>query len=76
MGLDIRLPIGALFSLLGFVLAAFGLVSDKELYQRSLGVNINLLWGVVMLMFGLTMIALGRRQSGPKDGGASRGQSS
>ena len=37
MGLDIRLPIGALFALLGFVLAAFGLVSDKDLYQRSLG---------------------------------------
>jgi len=64
MGLDIRLPIGALFALFGVVLAAFGLLSDRELYQRSLGININLTWGVVMLIFGLAMIALGWRQQG------------
>jgi len=67
MGLDIRLPIGALFALLGIVLAVFGLVSDKDLYQRFLGININLLWGVVMLIFGLTMIALGRRSRGSEE---------
>ena len=70
MGLDIRLPIGALFALFGVVLAAFGLLSDRELYQRSLGININLVWGVVMLIFGLTMIALGRRQHGPHEDAA------
>jgi hypothetical protein len=59
MGLDIRLPIGVLFTLFGIVLTAFGAFSNPALYQRSLGVNINLLWGIVLLIFGLVMLLLG-----------------
>jgi hypothetical protein len=33
----------------------------SAIYERSAGLNINLIWGVVMLIFGLTMFALGRR---------------
>ncbi len=62
MGLDVRLPIGALFTVLGVVLASFGVVSDKALYERSLGININLEWGLVMLGFGLIMAFLGRHR--------------
>lgn len=61
MGLDIRLPIGLMFSILGLMLAIFGLVGDKTIYKHSLGININLWWGLVMLVFGLVMLALGRR---------------
>jgi hypothetical protein len=61
MGLDIRLPIGGLFLILGLLLAVYGLGSDHEIYQRSLGVNVNLWWGVLMSLFGLVMIVLGRR---------------
>lgn len=61
MGLDIRLPIGLMFTIFGLLLAGYGLFSDKAIYQRSLGVNINLLWGAVLLVFGLVMIALGRK---------------
>jgi hypothetical protein len=61
MRLDIRLPLGLLFMVFGLLLSAFGLASDKALYQRSLHVNINLWWGVVMLAFGLVMLVLGRR---------------
>lgn len=61
MGLDIRLPIGAMFTLFGLLLTVFGLVGDKAIYQRSLGINVNLTWGVVLLVFGLVMLALGRR---------------
>jgi hypothetical protein len=63
MGLDIRLPIGGLFSVLGLLLAGYGLVSSKVLYERSLGINVNLEWGVVMLVFGMIMVVLGRRGS-------------
>lgn len=59
MGLDIRLPIGGLFTVFGLVLILFGAFSDSSLYQRSLGVNINLAWGLVMLLFGLVMGLLG-----------------
>ncbi|HEY1889160.1 MAG TPA: hypothetical protein VGG63_02045 [Steroidobacteraceae bacterium] len=58
MGLDIRIPIGSLFVVLGALLAAYGLVSDPEIYRRSLGLDINLWWGVALLMFGLAMLAL------------------
>ena len=44
MGLDIRLPIGFLFSIFGVLLIAFGALSDKALYECSLGININLEW--------------------------------
>ena len=61
MGLDIRLPIGALFTILGVLLAGYGLGSNATIYQRSLGINVNLVWGMVLLVFGLVMIFLGRR---------------
>lgn len=60
MGLDIRTPIGLMFTIIGLLLAAYGLLGDKAIYQRSLGININLWWGLVLLAFGLMMLALGR----------------
>jgi len=59
MGLDIRLPIGGLFSILGVLLAGYGLVSDRGIYVRSLGINVNLWWGAALLVFGAVMIVLG-----------------
>lgn len=61
MGLDIRLPIGLMFTLFGLLLVVYGALSDKSIYQRSLGININLGWGVVLLLFGVVMLVLGRR---------------
>jgi hypothetical protein len=61
MNLDIRLPLGGLFTLLGLLLTIFGALSDKDIYQRSLGYNVNLLWGAVVLVFGLTFLYFGRR---------------
>ena len=62
MGLDIRLPIGVLFALFGVVLTSFGALSNHALYGRSLGINVNLIWGIVLLVFGLGMLLLGRRR--------------
>jgi hypothetical protein len=61
MQLDIRLPIGLMFSLLGALLVLYGLISDDAVYQRSLGLNVNLVWGVVLFIFGLFMLWLSRR---------------
>ena len=63
MNLDIRLPIGMLFTLLGVLLVGYGLVGDAAVYERSLGYNVNLIWGVVVLAFGLTFLYLGRKGS-------------
>lgn len=56
--LDIRLPIGGLFTVLGLILAGYGLatVNDPSLYARSLSVNVNLWWGMVLLAFGLGLL--------------------
>jgi hypothetical protein len=61
MGIDIRLPLGLLFLLLGAILLVYGAVSDPSLYQQSLGINVNLYWGVVLLAFGAVMFELSRR---------------
>jgi len=63
MGLDIRLPIGLLFSIFGVLLIGYGALGDKSIYARSLDVNINLWWGLIMLGFGLVMFVLGKRRT-------------
>jgi type III secretory pathway component EscS len=55
---DIRIPIGLMFSIVGLIISIFGVVTraDTELYQKSLGINVNLIMGVLMLVFGLIML--------------------
>jgi hypothetical protein len=65
MGLDIRLPIGMLFTIFGIMLIVFGVFSNPSLYAQSLGININLIWGVVLLVFGAVMLFLGGRAMFP-----------
>ena len=61
MNLDVRLPIGMMFTVFGVMLTGFGLISDDAIYARSLGINMNLRWGVVLLAFGLIMLAFAAR---------------
>ena len=65
MGLDIRWPIGLMFSLVGAMLVIYGLatISDTELYRRSLDINVNLRWGLVLVVFGGSMLTLAWRAS-------------
>ena len=58
MGLDIKVPIGLMFTILGLLLTIFGLATagDTELYSRSLDININLWTGLVMLLVGVLML--------------------
>ncbi len=71
MGLDIRWPIGLMFSLIGVLLTLNGLLtaSDAEMYKKSLGININLIWGVVLLVFGAFMLVMAWRGSQKTDAG-------
>ena len=61
MSLDIRIPTGLLFGIIGLILVCFGLFSDPAIYERSLNWNINVIWGGVLLAFGLGMLYLARR---------------
>jgi len=54
MSFDLRLPIGALFTLFGLILALDGLLA----HRLVLGINVNLWWGLVMIVFGGLMLGL------------------
>lgn len=61
MNLDLRIPMGLMFLIVGIILSLLGLFTrGSVIYERSAGMNINLIWGVVMLVFGLVMFLLGR----------------
>ena len=61
MKFDLRIPIGILFSLYGAILSLYGVFSDAALYSRSLGINVNLTWGLALLAFGIAVLLLSRR---------------
>jgi hypothetical protein len=62
MNLDLRVPMGMLFTIVGAIMFLYGLFTrGSVIYERSAGMDINLIWGSVMLVFGVTMFALGRR---------------
>ena len=57
--MDVRFPIGILFAGIGVLLIAAGLITAPEdLKLVSTGFNLNLVWGGVMLVFGLGAILL------------------
>lgn len=63
MQLDIRLPMGLLFLLLGLILVVYGFISaDSTIYiEHSLGQNVNKVWGSIFALFGSVMLWLARR---------------
>ena len=66
--IDVRVPIGLLFSIIGCLLLCYGAFTMNAplLYQKSLGININLWAGSWMLLFGLAMLAISQRLNGKK----------
>ncbi|HMC55237.1 MAG TPA: hypothetical protein VKH19_08715 [Gemmatimonadaceae bacterium] len=62
MRLDIRLPIGALFIVIGIMLVAYGMFADTSIYAKSLGLNVNLWWGLALLVFGGIFTFYGTRR--------------
>jgi hypothetical protein len=61
MKIDIRTPVGLMFAFVGLLLVGYGLLSSPAVYERSLGININLWWGLAMTSFGAFMLWLARR---------------
>ena len=61
MGLDIRIPLGLVFLIIGGIMGIFGICTngDAVMYQKSLGMNINLDWGGIMFAFERCGIAAG-----------------
>jgi hypothetical protein len=63
---DIRIPIGLMFTIVGIIISVLGIftMSDTAMYQKSLGINVNLIMGLLMLAFGLIMLYFARRKKG------------
>jgi uncharacterized membrane protein len=61
--MDLRLPIGYVFTIYGVMLTIYGIVTkaNTEMYAKSLGINVNLIWGGVMLVFGLVMLYFAKK---------------
>jgi hypothetical protein len=58
-GMDIRLPMGLMFAIIGGIIAIFGMTNPAQ--SMSLDININLIWGSVMAAFGVVMLLLAFR---------------
>jgi len=60
MGLDIRIPIGLMFSIFGVLITLFGIFTNGniEMYKKSQDINMNIWMGLFMLVFGLFMLLL------------------
>ncbi len=61
MSFDLRIPVGLMFTLFGLILIGVGLFGSAALTEQSLGVNMNLWWGVVQFVFGALMLFFGWR---------------
>jgi hypothetical protein len=61
---DIRIPIGLMFSIIGILISVFGFstMANTGMYQKSLGINVNIVMGIFMLVFGLIMLYFARRK--------------
>jgi len=57
MQLDLRVPIGLMFGVIGLLLVGYGLLGDPAVYAVSLGINVNLWAGLGMTVFGTLMLA-------------------
>jgi hypothetical protein len=68
MQMDIRLPIGLLFSILGLVITIFGFMTrHAEMYrQHSLNINVNIYTGICLGIFGLFMLIMAVRAESKK----------
>jgi hypothetical protein len=58
--MDLRIPSGLFFTLLGLILTVMGLFSPGVRAPLT-DVNVNLYAGITMLVFGAVLLLLGRR---------------
>ncbi len=71
MSLDVRLPVGLMFTIMGALLLAYGVFGDHAIYARSLDINVNVIWGSVLFVTGVIFLVLTAR--GRSAGEARRG---
>lgn len=63
--MDIRTPIGLMFTVFGVMMTIVGFLPINDT-QKSMNININLWWGILMLVFGVFMLALAKMAAAKK----------
>ena len=63
MQLDVRVPLGLMLAIMGVLLAGYGLLGDHAIYERSLGINVNLIWGSVLIVVAAILLILATRKA-------------
>jgi hypothetical protein len=63
MHLDVRVPLGLMLAVMGVLLAGYGLLGDTAIYARSLGINVNLIWGSVLIVVAAILLMLASRKA-------------
>ena len=53
--------VGLMLATMGALLVGYGLFGDHAIYARSLGINVNIVWGSVLAVAGGIFLALARR---------------
>lgn len=68
MNLDIRFPMGLLFTILGVLVLVYGMITPPTAYaaHHHLGVNINIVCGAIFGAFGVAMLLLAKLAKGKK----------
>jgi membrane-bound ClpP family serine protease len=56
--IDLKVPLGILLTFYGLVLTLYGIFTGPEFYQKSFGVDLNLIWGIAMLVIGIFLLIL------------------
>ncbi len=55
---DLKIPLGTLLSFYGIVLLVYGAFGPKSIYAKSLNIDVNLIWGIVMLIVGTAFLSV------------------
>jgi membrane-bound ClpP family serine protease len=70
--LDLRIPLGGLLVFYGVVLVLYGLLSNPSEYAKSFGLNVNLIWGGVVLLVGALLIVVALVKGRNRRGGSAQ----
>jgi len=62
MQLDVRVPVGLMLGTMGVLLVGYGIAGDQTIYAKSLGININAVWGSVLIAVAAVLLVLARRR--------------
>jgi uncharacterized membrane protein HdeD (DUF308 family) len=57
--IDLRLPIGIFFILVGIIMIVYAVISPAYVPHIKEHINIDLYWGILLLIFGIPMTFFG-----------------